>query len=119
MITPTNNQTEVASSEQRVASRPKPKKVSARDKRADLLIHILVNRGAIASNATSSYLTASDRASNDRRMRDELAKAQFELEKSLIKSLGLDHLDGIEGVYGIKRRIPSWERNRVVAASAA
>jgi hypothetical protein len=88
-----------------------PKKISTRDARANLLIKLLVTRECLARNE-AVYQTPLERANNERRYRADIAAAQFELEKGLIKTCGLDHLDGVERVYGIKRRIPSWERAR-------
>jgi hypothetical protein len=86
---------------------PTAPKKSPRETRSSLLIEIMVLRNALAQpglNPSAATL-----------FRRQMTDAQFALERSLIRSMGLDHLDSVETAYGLRQRKPRGARKATPA----
>lgn len=75
-----------------------------------LLIQIMGCREHLARESYD-WEGVKERAHKDAVTREELSRAQFALEKLMLKRLKLDYLNGVE-IYGIKRRKPAWETKK-------
>jgi hypothetical protein len=80
----------------------KPKKKSHREKITDALISCLVAREGMLDLQNNTYLLPKEREANLARRRQDLAAAQFTLEKLMMKRL--NYLTGVDRAYGIKHR---------------
>lgn len=67
------------------------------------LIKVFVSRDTL-KNGKPEWVSQATWEREMSRVHKELAERQFEFERLMIQRLGLDHLEGVDRVYGLKRR---------------
>lgn len=101
------------------AKTPKAKKPRRREQIVNLLIRCLVAREGLAYAQTTTCLTSSERARVIASRSAELSAAQIDLERFLFRATRADHLDGVDRIYGLKRRVVRYRSLSPALRSAA